>query len=148
MEGKKETKVSGDLSGGDKGDKITIGGDNMTLTGSSITLGDLNGQVNNTIQQLKDVNADGSDNLAKILTTLQIAIQGDAALSESQKKEALEAVETIAEEGKKPSDERTIKYCSMAVNALKGVAGAVSDASKLAEVLKTCLPTLTGLLDI
>ncbi len=50
MEGKKETKVSGDLSGGDKGDKITIGGDNMTLTGSSITLGDLNGQVNNTIQ--------------------------------------------------------------------------------------------------
>ena len=148
MEGKKETKVSGDLIGGDKGDKITIGGDNMTLTGSSITLGDLNGQVNNTIQQLKDVNADGSDNLAKILTTLQIAIQGDAALSESQKKEALEAVETIAEEGKKPPEERTIKYCSMAVNALKGVAGAVSDASKLAEVLKTCLPTLTGLLGI
>jgi CRISPR/Cas system CSM-associated protein Csm2 small subunit len=80
--------------------------------------------------------------------TLQIAIQGDAALSESQKKEALEAVETIAEEGKKPPEERTIKYCSMAVNALKGVGGAVSDASKLAEVLKTCLPTLTGLLGI
>ncbi len=37
-ENKKETKVSDDSIGGDKGDKITIGGDNMTLTGSSSRL--------------------------------------------------------------------------------------------------------------
>jgi hypothetical protein len=79
---------------------------------------------------------------------LHEAIKGDSALSDSQKKEALEAVETIAEQGKKPPEERALKYCSMAVNALKGVTTAVTDASKLAEVLQTYLPTLTGILGI
>jgi uncharacterized protein YjbI with pentapeptide repeats len=148
MESKKETKVSGDLVGGDKGDKITIGGDNMAITSSSITLGDLNGQVINTIQQLKDVQADGSDELAKILTALQEAIQSEAKLPENKKKEALEAVQTIAEEAKKPSGERVIKLCSMAMNALTGITTAVTDASKLAEVFKIYLPTLSRLLGI
>lgn len=120
----------------------------MTLTGSSITLGDLNGQVNNTIQQLKDVHAESSDDLAKILTALQEAIQNEAKLPESKKKEALEAVQTIAEEAKKTSGERVFKLCSMAVNALTGITTAVTDASKLAEVFKIYLPTLSRLLSI
>jgi uncharacterized protein YjbI with pentapeptide repeats len=152
MESKNEnTTVSGDMVSGNKttsGD-VTIGDVNLSgvnLTNSSMALVNLNSQVSNTIQQLQDASTDKSDELAKILTDLQKSIADDAALSESQKKEALEAVETIAEEGKKPPEERTLKYCSMAVNALKGVASAVTDASKLAEVLKTYLPTLTTLL--
>jgi hypothetical protein len=154
MESKNEnTTVSGDMVSGNKttsGD-VTIGDVNLSginLTNSSMALVNLNSQVSNTIQQLQDASTDKSDELAKILADLQKSIADDAALSESHKKEALEAVETIAEEGKKPPEERTIKYCSMAVNALKGVAGAVSDASKLAEVLNTYLPTLSGLLGI
>ncbi|MDM9582205.1 hypothetical protein [Nostoc sp. GT001] len=54
----------------------------------------------------------------------------------------------IAEEGKKPSGERGNKLCSMALNALKGIASAVTDASKLAEVFKTYLPTLASILGI
>lgn len=148
MESKKEIRASGDVIGGDKGDKITIGGDKMTVTGSSITLGDLNGQVNNTIQQLKDVKADSSDDLAKILTNLQEAINSDAALPEGKKKEALDAVQTIAEEAQKPPSDRILKLCTMAVNALTGITTAVTDASKLTEVLTTHLPTLTRLLGI
>lgn len=134
MESKHEFSVGGNIS---------IGGD---MTGSSLA-GDLN-QVTNTIQQLQEVKTGSSDELAKILTALKDSIAEDAELSETQKKEALEAVGTIAEEAKKPPAERAGKYCSMALNALKGVTAAVTDASKLGEVLKTCLPTLIGLLGL
>ncbi|MBD1882156.1 pentapeptide repeat-containing protein [Coleofasciculus sp. FACHB-T130] len=145
----KQTDVTGDIVSGDKGDKTTVGDVTVgrDLIGASI-VGDISGQVTTTIQQLQGVNTTDSNELAKILTALQEAIKGDSVLSDSLKKEALEAVETIAEEGKKPPEERAIKYCSMAVNALKGVTTAVTDASKLAEVLQTYLPTLTGILGI
>ncbi|WP_373526320.1 pentapeptide repeat-containing protein [Nostoc sp.] len=127
------------------GNKITVGGD---VTNSNLTLAEANSQVNNSIQKLRDISTDTSDQLAKILTTLQKSINDEPALSENQKKEALEYVETIAEEGKKPSGERENKFCSMALNALKGIASTVTDASKLAEVFKTYLPTLKNILGI
>jgi uncharacterized protein YjbI with pentapeptide repeats len=106
VEKKKETHVGGDIIGGDKGNKTTVG--NITagdVTGSAL-VGDLSGQVSVTIQQLKDVKAADSDELASILTALQEAIPGDSALSETQQRSALKAVETIAKEGKKPPKER------------------------------------------
>ncbi|MGV0108126.1 pentapeptide repeat-containing protein [Nostoc sp. DSM 114160] len=127
------------------GNNITVGGN---VTNSNLTLADANSQVSNSIQQLRDISTDTSGDLAKILSTLQKSINDEPALSENQKKEALEAVETIAEEGKKPSGERANKLCSMALNALKGIASAVTDASKLAEVFKTYLPTLASILGI
>jgi len=148
MEGKKETNVGGDVCGGNKGNNVSIGsvGRDMTLTGSSLA-GDLN-QVSNTIQQLRDVNTSSGDELAKILTALKDSIAQDQALSESQKKEALDAVETLAEEGKKQPEERVLKHCSMAVNALKGITSTVTDMSKLAEIFSAHLPSLTGLLGL
>lgn len=136
-------------AGGDvdlsSGSRINIGGN---VVGSNVTLADRNSQVTNSIQQLRDVNASDSDELAKILSILQDAINTDTALSESQKKDALDAVETLAEEGKKPPEQRTAKFCSMSINALKGLATTITDVSKLAEVLKTCLPTLTAVLHL
>ncbi|MBD2411980.1 hypothetical protein FACHB389_33305 [Nostoc calcicola FACHB-389] len=147
MESKNEgINIGGNVGGNlDTGDKISTGGD-LNLTGSSLT-GNLN-NVTNTNQQLSNVKTDSSEELAKILSILQKSIADDVALSENQKKEALEAVETIAEEGKKPQGERALKYCSMAVNALKGLTSTVSDASKLAEVFKTYLPALTSILGL
>ena len=139
--------VGGDLSGTvdmSTGGRVNIGGD---VVGSSI-LSTLSGQVTTSIQQLRGVEVSGSDELADILSTLQQAIDEDSALSEAQKKEALEAVETIAEEGKKPPEQRTAKLCSMAMNALKGVAATVSDVSKLATVLQTSVPPLLLLLGL
>ncbi|MBW4636354.1 MAG: pentapeptide repeat-containing protein [Iphinoe sp. HA4291-MV1] len=138
--------IGGNVGGNiDTGDKISVGGD-MNLTASSLT-GSLN-NVTNTIQQLSDIKTESSDQLAKILTILQKSITEDSVLSDSQKEEALEAVETIAEEGKKPQEQRTVKFCKMALNALNGVAATVTDASKLAEALKNYLPMLTKLLGI
>jgi uncharacterized protein YjbI with pentapeptide repeats len=138
-------------AGGDvdmsSGAKVSVGGD-LTATGSSITLGDLNGQVTNTIQQLQDIDTSSGKELGQILSALQGAINSDAALSTTQKEQALEAVATLAEEGKKSPESRVNKLCLMAMNALKGVASTVTDASKLAEMLKTSLPTLTKLLGL
>ncbi|MEO0971115.1 MAG: hypothetical protein AAFX80_23085 [Cyanobacteria bacterium J06639_18] len=147
MENKNEgISIGGSVGGNvDTGDKISTGGD-MNLTASSLT-GNLN-NVTNKIQQLSDIKTENTDKLAEILTILQKSIVDDASLSENQKKEALEALETIAEEGKKPPKERIMKLCSMALNALKGVTTAITDASKLAETLKNYLPTLTSLLGI
>lgn len=104
------------------------------------------GQVSNTIQQLHDIQTGEGEELAKILATLQDAIESDRALTPNQKQEALEAVATLAEEGSKPPEQRTSKFSKMAVNALKGLASTVTDVSKLAEAMKTLLPTLTKIL--
>lgn len=139
--------VGGDLSGSvdmSSGGKVNIGGD---VVGSNI-LSTLSGQVTTSIQQLRGVSVEGSQELAEVLTTLQQAIDQDVSLSDEQKKEALEAVETLAEEGKKPPEQRAAKLCSMAMNALKGVTATVSDVSKLATVLQSSAPVLLALLGL
>ncbi len=127
------------------GARITVGGD---ITGSTLNLGTITGQVNNLLQQLKDSPLQGSKNLSEILADLQTAIQEESALPDDKKQEGLEAIVTLAEEGKKPPENRINKMCSLAVNALKGIASTVSDASKLAEVVKTSLPIVKGLLGL
>lgn len=127
------------------GAKLTVGGD---VTGSTLNLGTITGQVSNLLQQLQDSPVQGSTNLAEILTSLQTAIQEEQTLPDEKKQEALEAVVTLAEEGKKPPENRVAKLCSLAVNALKGIASTVSDASKLVGVVNTSLPLLKGLLGL
>jgi hypothetical protein len=90
----------------------------------------------------------GSANLVEILADLQTAIQEEPALPDEKKQEALEAVATLAEESKKPPESRIAKLCTLATNALKGIASTVSDTSKLAEAVKTSLPLLKGLLGL
>jgi uncharacterized protein YjbI with pentapeptide repeats len=125
------------------GASVSIGGD---MTGSTVNLGDLSGQVSNTIQQLQGVGE--TDELAKILTALQESIEGDRSLTSDQQQQALEAVATLAEEGSKPAAQRSPKFCSMAVNALRGITSATVEASKLATALKTLLPKVIGLLGL
>ena len=121
------------------GTRVNIGGD---VIGSSIILGDLNGQVSNHIQSLRDIKTDEGQSIADVFIALQTNINDDHLLSEPQKVQAMEAVATLAEEAQKPKENRLTKLCSMAVNALKGVASTVTDASKIADILKTHLPTL------
>ncbi len=124
------------------GARVSVGGD---VTGSTINLGTISGNVTNLIQQVRDSSIQGSQDLAQILGDLHKGIEIESGLSDPQKQEALEAVGTLAEEAKKPPENRIVKLCSMAMNALKGVTSSLSDASKLSEVIKTSLPLLKGL---
>ncbi len=121
------------------GARVNVGRD---VVGSSITLGDLNGQVSNAINSLSDIETSDEQNIAKVFAALQSTINGDQALSQANKTEAMEAVSTLAEEAQKPKEQRITKLCSMAVNALKGINSTVTDVSKLADILETHLPTI------
>ena len=121
------------------GTRVNIGGD---VIGSSITLGDLNGQVSNHIQSLRDIKTDEGQDIADVFIALQTNINDDHVLSEAQKIQAMEAVATLAEEAQKPKESRLLKLCTMAVNALKGVVSTITSASKIVDILKTHLPTL------
>ncbi|MDJ0516485.1 MAG: pentapeptide repeat-containing protein [Trichodesmium sp. MO_231.B1] len=151
MENKNENpQVSGDIVSGNKTTSGDVNLRGVTLTNShgNMALVNLNNDISNTIQELQDIKTENSEDLATILNALQKSINDDSVLSEAQKKEALEAVETIAEEAKKTPGERVLKLCSMALNVLKGLTAAVTDASKLATTLKTYLPTLTTLVGL
>ncbi len=136
-----ETKSEGFNVGGN----FAIGGDNMSMTGAQLTLGDLTGQVTNTIQELHDVKSENGQDLVNILTNLQQSITTDPALGENQQKRALKAVETLAKEGKKPPEERDQDIAGMALDALQGISATVGHASKLAEFAEKYLPTLSKL---
>lgn len=139
-----DIKAGGDLDMS-SGARVNIGGD---VTGSSITLGDLNGSVSNAIQSIRDIVQGEAQDLASILGALQTAINTDETLSESQKIQAMEAVATLAEESQKPKEQRLSNMCSLAMNALKGITSTLSDASKLADLFKTHMPTLVSLLGL
>lgn len=145
MEDKSQnTNASGSIDMS-SGNKINITGDVM---GSSITVGELNGQVSNAIQSMRNAKQEDIQNLTDILRSLQFAINNDQILSESQKLQAMEAIATLAEEVQKPKEQRLSKIFSIAVNALKGIASTISDTSKLVDALKTHLPTLIKLLGL
>ncbi len=127
------------------GTRVDISGN---IAGSTLNLGTISGNVTNSIQQVRESSVQGSQDLAKILDELQTSIQDEVQISDQQKQDALEAVETLAEEAKKPPESRVTKLCSLAMNALTGITTTLSDASKLAEVVKSTLPLLKGLLGL
>jgi uncharacterized protein YjbI with pentapeptide repeats len=143
MEGQK-IQAGGNI---EQGNRIISGGD-FTSTGSTTNLGEMEigGQVTNSIQQLQDIQTSDSQELAQILTALQAAIQDEQNLPPAIKTVSLENVKILAEEAKKEPAQRSKSILEKAVDFLSGIGKIVGDTSKLAEVCKTHLPTLTKLL--
>lgn len=143
MEGQK-IQAGGNI---EQGNRIIAGGD-FTSTGSTTNLGEMeiSGQVTNSIQQLQDIQTSDSQELAQILTDLQAAIQDEQNLPPAIKTVSLENVKILSEEAKKEPAQRSKSILEKAVDFLSGIGKIVGDTSKLAEVCKTHLPTLTKLL--
>ena len=143
MEGQK-IQAGGNI---EQGNRIIAGGD-FTSTGSTTNLGEMEigGQVTNSIQQLQDIQTSNSQELAQILTALQAAIQDEQNLPPAVKTVSLENVKILSEEAKKEPAQRSKSILEKAVDFLSGIGKIVGDTSKLAEVCKTHLPTLTKLL--
>lgn len=128
---------------------IRVGGDfNLEQTGSTFNIGDISGAVTNTVKQLKDSNQPDAPKLADLISQLQVAIESDTSLSEEQKKDALEALETIGEEGQKPPENRIQKMCKLAVNSLKALVPVATATGQLSTVLKEYLPQIIELLGL
>ena len=127
------------------GERINVTGD---VVGASIVLGNLTGQVNNSIQNLRNTGEREKKKISDTLETLKESIQQDANLSDSQKSQALEALAMLGEEAQKPQERRITKLCNMAINSLKGISSTLSNTSELVKSLQVHLPTLVSLFSL
>jgi uncharacterized protein YjbI with pentapeptide repeats len=126
------------------GDGSFYAGGDVNLSGSTINLGEISGQVSNQINQLPDAAPD-QPSLKTLLTQLQAAVEADTELSEVEKKEALGEVAKLAEAGSKPKEGAMQRMAKRATAALKSITEPLSDASKLATACKSLLPMILSL---
>lgn len=128
------------------GDGSFYAGGDVNLTGSTLNLGTISGQVSNQINQIPAPTATDQPSLKDILTRLQTAVETDSELSDEEKAEALQAVGRIATAGAEPNPDAKAKgIVKRASETLKGLAESLTDASQLAEACKTLLPIILSL---
>jgi hypothetical protein len=128
------SEIQGDISG------IAAAGENQTLTG--VAMGEISGNVTNTINQLPDHSNPNQPNLKDLLKQLQTAIENEKELDEDDKIQALEQVKTLAEASQNPQETKMQKLAKGARNTLKGIVSSLPDAAKLVESVNQLLPTI------
>jgi len=134
-------KALGNISG------VAAGGERLDLTG--VALGNISGEVTNTIHQLPDVAGnDDESNIKDLLLQLQAAIEAEALLETADKQEALEQVKALAKAGQQPQEEGMQRLAKRATLVLKGMVAELPDAAKLAEACAKLLPAIATLLGL
>ncbi len=131
------------------GDGSFVATGDVSLTGSTINLGEISGQVTNQINQLPDVSEiPGQPSLKDLLRQLQTAIETASELSHADKADALAEVAELAKAGQTPLESAMQKLAKRSMNALKGMASGLSDTATLATALKTLLPLIAGIFSL
>jgi uncharacterized protein YjbI with pentapeptide repeats len=130
------------MQGNDQSQTINFQGD-VNIHNSTVSLRDISSQVNNQINQLS--NGEIQARLKDLLTQLQIAIEIEPALNETDKAEALEEVERLAKAGQSTQASSSQKLAKSAMNALKGIVYGLTETTKTVEVVSR-LVTAIGLL--
>ncbi len=125
----------GDISG-------LVGGD----VSGVVNLGEISGNVANTINQLPDSAGTAEPSLKELLIQLQAAIESESELAPEDKAEALAEVKVLAEAGQKTADNVIQKAAKRSITFLKGTVSNLPDAAKLAGACATLLPLITKLL--
>ncbi len=132
----------------DRSQNINVGRD-MNLTGSTLNLGEINGQVTNTINQLPDEPATTDQpSLKDLLTQLQQSITADTDLAETDKADLLEQVQALAtaKQTEEPAQKEGIvrKSKKMFEATLKSL----PDTAKIVEACSKLLPLILKALGI
>jgi hypothetical protein len=110
-----------------------------------INLGNINGDLNNTINQLNELGNPETEVLAELLVKIQELLESETSLKPDDKAEALEQVKILAEAGKNPTEGKMQKAAKTAVRILKGIISELSTATKLVEGLNNLLPEISKL---
>ena len=133
---------------------INIGGSVNQVYGSAINTGniinisgdfaagDISGSVSNAIDQLPDAS------LKELLTVIQRAIEAETALTDEDRIEALEQVQSLAVSGKNPQDPLLQKTAKVSIKILRGTVASLPDTSKLVEVCAKVLPLVAKALQL
>ncbi|AFY68380.1 RfrA pentapeptide repeat-containing protein [Thalassoporum mexicanum PCC 7367] len=115
--------------------RISVGRDfNVTAdNGSNVAIGDISGQVQQSIRQVPDKINDHDIGLKNILLSLENAIKNEAKLPDPQKVIALEQVNTIAKACQNPKDNALKQAAQTATFTLNGIAQMLPTATKIVE---------------
>lgn len=128
----------------DSSQNINVGRD-FTLTGSTLTLGDISGNVTNTINQLPNDGDGDRPTLKELLTQLQTAIETDADLPDTDKADLLEQVQNLAaaQQTKEPAQKEGLvrRAKKMFEATLKGL-------PETAEIVEACSKLLPMILQV
>ncbi|NJO76636.1 MAG: pentapeptide repeat-containing protein [Leptolyngbyaceae cyanobacterium RM1_406_9] len=103
---------------------------NLEMTGSTVNLGEISGNVINTINQLQQSSNPEAAQLADLLQQLQSTIEAEPALTPEDKTEALEQVGTLAKAGQNPQDGTLKKLAATAIKILKGTIASLPSATQ------------------
>ena len=133
----------------DSSRNINIGniGGNFNASGQALSLGDISGNVTNTINQLPESTTE-QPGIKELLTELQTAIASATELSEKGKTSALEQVKTLAEVGQNPEQPEKKSLGEKAMIFLKGTIANLPDTAKLAEASSKLLPLIAKALGL
>lgn len=128
------------------GDGSVYAGGDLSLTGSTLNLGEISGQVRNQINQLPSIApSEGQPSLKDLLSRLKNAIEQDTELSEIEKKEALGEVIKLAEAGRKREEWSMQRMAKRATDALNSITEPHSEVSTLANTCRSLLPKIMAL---
>jgi uncharacterized protein YjbI with pentapeptide repeats len=119
---------------------ISAGGD--INTSGILNLGEITGNVTNTLTQLQQANTPHATELATLLKDLQTAIQTDSHLSDPDKAEALAQVQILAEAGQNPTSAPAQQTAKRATRLLKGLAAELPTVATIAQSLETIVPAI------
>jgi hypothetical protein len=103
----------------------------------------VSGTVNKTINELKSNEAVEVASLAELLKQLQTAIENDPNLPPTEKVDALEQIQEIAEAGSNPNSEPKQKLVKAASRTLKGMFTELPNATQFIEACTKLLPLIT-----
>lgn len=127
----------GDISG-------LVGGD----VSGVVNLGEISGQVTNTINQLPASPQPDEPGIKELLEQLQRAIESAEELKPEDKAEALKQVQALAEAGKDPAEAEKQNMAKSAIRWFKGMLTELAEPSAIVQLCKKILPhiaTIFGL---
>ena len=101
------------------------------------------GMVNKKINELESNEAAEVSSLAELLKQLQTAIENDPTLHLTEKVDALEKIQEIAEAGSSPNSETKQKLVKAASRTLKGMLAELPNATQFIEACTKLLPLIT-----
>jgi hypothetical protein len=121
---------------------------NITANNSVVNLGDISGNVTNTIRQLQSSSHSNAAELSDRLQQLQSIIETESELNDDDKAEALEQVNTLAQAGQNPKDSTLKKSANTALKILKGTIAALTPTAAIVKACNDLLPVITKLLGL
>ena len=116
------------------------------ISGSVVNLGEINGNVTNTINQLSDSQSPNKSELADLLTQLQSAINSeDSGLDDKDKAKTLKHIESIGKLGSKQDDATLREKAEDALDALIGIGGKFASFFGIAKPLIDSVKSILNL---